>query len=60
MITCREATQLVLAAEDRRIPLAGRLALRLHQGLCGNCRNFARQIGLMREASARWRRYSEE
>lgn len=60
MITCREATQIVLAAEDRRIPLTGRLSLRLHQSMCGNCRRFARQIELMRHASARWRRYSEE
>jgi len=60
MLTCREATQLTLQAEDRTLPLAERLSLRLHQRICGNCRRFARQVELMRQASARWRHYSGE
>lgn len=60
MITCREATQILLQAEDRSMPLAERLSLRLHQRICSNCRRFARQVELMRQASARWRQYSEE
>lgn len=60
MITCREATQLTLQAEDRTLPLAERLSVRLHHRVCGNCRRFARQVALMRQASARWRQYSEE
>lgn len=59
-ITCREATQITLQAEDRSVPLADRLAARLHQRVCGNCRRFARQVALMRKASARWRNYSDE
>jgi hypothetical protein len=59
-ITCREATQLTLEAEDRTLPLTQRLAVRLHHRLCGNCRRFARQVELMRQASARWRQYSQE
>jgi len=38
MITCREATQIALQAEDRRLPLAERLSLRLHLRLCGTAR----------------------
>ena len=53
MINCREATQLTLQAEDRTLPLAERLAVRLHHQLCDNCRRFARQVELMRKASAR-------
>jgi predicted anti-sigma-YlaC factor YlaD len=60
MINCREATQLTLQAEDRTLPLAERLTLRLHHQVCSNCRRFARQVALMRQASARWRQYSEE
>ena len=59
-ITCREATHITLKAEDRRMPLAERLALRLHHRICGNCRRFYRQVELMRQASARWRKYSED
>lgn len=60
MITCREATQLTLQSEDRTLPLSERLTMRLHQRMCGNCRRFSRQVMLMRQASARWRQYSEE
>lgn len=59
-ITCREATQLTLQAEDRRNSLAERLTVRLHHRLCSNCRHFARQVALMRQASARWRQYTDE
>jgi hypothetical protein len=60
MITCREATQIVLQAEDRTLPLAERLSLRLHQRICSNCRRFSRQVDLMRQANTRWRNYSQE
>lgn len=59
-ITCREATELTLQAEDRSLPLTERLAVKLHHRICSNCRRFARQVALMRQASARWRQYSEE
>jgi hypothetical protein len=59
-ISCREATQITLQAEDRRMPLAERLSLRLHRQVCSNCRRFARQVRLMRLASARWRQQPGE
>ncbi|WP_457425797.1 anti-sigma factor family protein [Roseateles sp. P5_E7] len=59
-ITCREATQITLEAEDRSVPLAERLSLRLHHRICSNCRRFYRQVELMRKASARWRKYTDE
>lgn len=59
-INCREATGIVLKAEDRAMPLTERLSLRLHHGICGNCRRFYRQVALMRKASARWRKYTED
>lgn len=59
-ISCREATRITLEAEDRRMPLAERLSLRLHRRVCTNCRRFARQVELMRQASARWRRYGDD
>lgn len=59
-ITCREATQITLQAEDRSMPLAERLSLRLHHRICTNCLRFYRQVLLMRQASARWRQYTED
>ena len=60
IISCREATRILLQSEDRSVPLAERLVMRLHQRSCSNCRRFARQVALMRKASARWRAYSQE
>lgn len=60
MISCREATRLELQREDRRLSLVERLMLRLHQRACSRCRRFARQVALMRQASARWRHYTQE
>lgn len=58
-ISCREATRILLQSEDRSVPLTERLAMRLHQRACSNCRRFSRQVDLMRKASARWRQYTQ-
>jgi hypothetical protein len=56
---CREVTELVLAAEDRRLGVIERLAVRLHLRICLACPNFKRQVELMRQALPRWRAYRE-
>jgi hypothetical protein len=53
--TCKEAAALLVAREDRPLPLADRLALRLHLAACEACPRFARQLQLMRAAFGRWR-----
>jgi hypothetical protein len=58
--TCREVTQLVLLGAERRLPLSERMTVRYHMLICKACPRFARQVDLMRRASARWRQYSEE
>ena len=58
--TCKEVTHLVLQAEDIALPLSDRLAVRLHMYACRACPRFIKQVVLMRRASERWRRYTEE
>ncbi|WP_290358833.1 zf-HC2 domain-containing protein [Roseateles violae] len=59
--TCKEVTRLVLLAEEQQaLPLADRIAVRLHLLACHACPRFLRQLQLMRRATERWRRYSEE
>jgi hypothetical protein len=53
--TCKEAAALLVAREDRRLPLNDRVALRLHLAACEACPRFERQLQQMREAFARWR-----
>jgi len=57
--TCKEATALLLAREDRELPLVERLALRMHLAACRACPVVARQLLTMRNALKQWRNYTE-
>jgi hypothetical protein len=54
--TCKEASALLVAREDRALPWADRLALRLHLLACQACPRFERQLLFMRHAFGQWRR----
>jgi hypothetical protein len=60
MRTCKEASALLVAREDRALPVGERLALRLHLLACKTCPDFERQLLIMRQAMKKWRNYSEE
>lgn len=49
MTTCRETTELASRAMDQELPLADRMALRIHLAICGHCSRFNRQIHEMRQ-----------
>ena len=55
--TCKEAAALMTARQDRELPFADRVALRLHLMACGACPTFDRQIKLMNQAMGSWRSY---
>ncbi len=57
--TCKEVSALLIAREDRALPLAERLALRLHMAMCQACPRFERQLLTMRNAMGQWRNYSD-
>lgn len=50
MLSCKDASRLQSQAQDRRLNLAERFGLRLHLLICDNCRRFARQLKLIRQA----------
>jgi len=58
--TCKEVTALLVAREDRELPVIERLALRLHLAVCTACPVFERQLLTMRNALQRWRHYTDE
>lgn len=58
--TCKEAVQLLLEGLDRPLRRRERLAVRLHLLVCKACPRFVKQVALLREASARWRQYSQK
>jgi hypothetical protein len=59
-VTCKQAAELLLAQEDRRIAMSERLALRLHVYACKACPNFEQQLVIMRKSLKLWRNYSAE
>ncbi|MDP2256216.1 MAG: zf-HC2 domain-containing protein [Polaromonas sp.] len=58
--TCRQATVLLIAREDRRLSLPDRIALKLHLAVCKTCPKFENQVLTLRAAMGRWRHYTDE
>ena len=56
--TCKEATAIMVAKEDRTMPWSERLALRLHLLICKDCPSFERQLLSMRNSMKEWRNYT--
>ncbi|MRD48198.1 zf-HC2 domain-containing protein [Caenimonas koreensis] len=59
-LTCKEVAALLIAQEDRELPAAERVALRLHMTICRTCPKFEAQLLTMRNAFKRWRGYTGE
>lgn len=59
-VTCKQATSLLIAQEDRQIDMSDRVALRLHVYACKTCPNFEQQLIIMRKSLKLWRNYSAE
>jgi hypothetical protein len=55
--TCKQVSALIIAREDRQLPWADRLALRVHMAICATCPRFERQILTMGNAMKQWRNY---
>ncbi|WP_439112739.1 zf-HC2 domain-containing protein [Hydrogenophaga sp.] len=60
MRSCKEVTALVIAREDRELPLAEQLALCMHMAMCKACPTFERQVLSMRNAMKNWRHYTDD
>jgi hypothetical protein len=50
LLTCKEATQLMSNDMDRRTTLHERNQLRLHLITCSGCRNYRRDLHMLRRA----------
>ena len=49
-LSCKEASRLISDGMDRRLPVAERVALRLHVGICDACTRFTAQVQFLRRA----------
>jgi hypothetical protein len=59
-VTCKQATALLIAQEDRQIDMSDKVALRLHVYACKTCPNFEQQLLIMRKSMKLWRNYGAE
>ena len=60
MRSCKDVTALVIAREDRELPVVEQLALRMHMAICKACPLFERQVLTMRNAMKQWRNYGSD
>lgn len=51
MPSCKDITQLVSTAMDRKLPLRKRISIRLHVLMCSLCRRYEKQLHLLREGA---------
>lgn len=49
-MTCKDASRLISESQERLLGFRERWGLRLHLWMCDACRNFQRQVALMRKA----------
>lgn len=60
MLSCKDATHLLSAAQDRKLTLAERLSLNMHLAMCKGCSNFKAQMGFLRTACRRYARRASD
>lgn len=53
-LTCKEASRLISDGLDRELPLAQRVALRIHIGICTACARLNSQFELLRRAASQF------
>lgn len=58
--SCKQVAALLIAREDRALPVVERIALRLHLVACKACPVFERQLLTMKSALKTWRNYRED
>lgn len=54
-LSCKEATALLVAREDRPLELGERIGLRVHLAYCRACPRFESQMLTMRRGLQQWR-----
>ncbi|WP_413231444.1 zf-HC2 domain-containing protein [Microbulbifer variabilis] len=51
MKSCREATRLMSESQERNLYFSEQAGLKLHLAMCAPCRNFGKQLRILRRIS---------
>lgn len=49
MLNCHEATRLMSEAQEHPLKLGEKVSLKMHVMMCSGCRNFGKQMHILRE-----------
>lgn len=60
MTSCREVSELLSQARERRLGLLERFRLALHLMMCNGCNNFRKQLDFVSAALQRYRDHDAE
>jgi hypothetical protein len=53
MLSCKEVTQLLSQAQERKLEFGERMQLTLHLAMCKGCKNYRTQMDFLRTACRR-------
>lgn len=60
MLNCHEVTRLVSESKERPLTLKEKMSLKMHTAMCSGCRNFEKQLGMIRRASRAFAKGADE
>ncbi len=55
MLSCKEASELMSQAQERKLTWTEKLSLKLHVAMCDACTRFARQLQFLQQSMRRYR-----
>ncbi len=58
-MNCQQVTRLLSDAQERKLSLQDRAALKVHVMMCSGCRNFAQQMDTLREIAHSYAKEAE-
>lgn len=59
-MNCRYATRLLSEAQERELSFGERAGLKFHTAMCAGCRNFGKQMQVLRKISRAYSRGRSE
>lgn len=51
MLNCQQVTRLISESQERTLSLGERMPLNMHVMMCSGCRNFGKQMQMLRQIS---------
>ncbi|MDD2808018.1 hypothetical protein [Rhodoferax sp.] len=60
MMNCKQATRLISESQERPLPLAEKMSLKVHFMICTGCKNFSLQVPFLSQAMKAYAKGADE